>query len=75
MNLAKPFDETKGYIRQVFGSYWNYLRLYIQKYLRYSDTQRDHKIITSVVTLFKAEVYAVKLSDPGPNSSIYAYFS
>jgi len=23
-----PFDETKGYVRQVFGNYWNYLRLY-----------------------------------------------
>ncbi len=25
---AIPFDETKGYVRQVFGNYWNYLRLY-----------------------------------------------
>lgn len=23
-----PFPETKGYIRSVFGNYWNYLRLY-----------------------------------------------
>ncbi|MEB3251926.1 MAG: transglycosylase SLT domain-containing protein [Cyanobacteriota bacterium] len=23
-----PFPETKGYIRSVFGGYWNYLRLY-----------------------------------------------
>ena len=23
-----PFDETKGYVRSVFGNYWNYLRLY-----------------------------------------------
>ncbi|ARV61901.1 tail length tape measure protein [Nostocales cyanobacterium HT-58-2] len=23
-----PFDETKNYVRQVFGNYWNYLRLY-----------------------------------------------
>ena len=25
---AIPYDETKGYVRQVFGNYWNYLRLY-----------------------------------------------
>jgi len=25
---AVPYEETKGYIRQVFGNYWNYLRLY-----------------------------------------------
>ena len=23
-----PFDETKDYVKQVFGNYWNYLRLY-----------------------------------------------
>jgi soluble lytic murein transglycosylase len=23
-----PFPETKGYVRSVFGGYWNYLRLY-----------------------------------------------
>ncbi|MBW4631829.1 MAG: transglycosylase SLT domain-containing protein [Iphinoe sp. HA4291-MV1] len=23
-----PFDETKNYVRQVMGNYWNYLRLY-----------------------------------------------
>ncbi|MBW4559852.1 MAG: transglycosylase SLT domain-containing protein [Mojavia pulchra JT2-VF2] len=23
-----PFDETKNYVRQVLGNYWNYLRLY-----------------------------------------------
>jgi soluble lytic murein transglycosylase len=23
-----PFDETKSYVRQVLGNYWNYLRLY-----------------------------------------------
>ncbi|MBD2384806.1 lytic transglycosylase domain-containing protein [Cylindrospermum sp. FACHB-282] len=23
-----PFDETKNYVRQVFGNYWNYQRLY-----------------------------------------------
>ncbi|MDA0866832.1 MAG: lytic transglycosylase domain-containing protein, partial [Cyanobacteria bacterium] len=23
-----PFDETRGYVRSVFGGYWNYLRLY-----------------------------------------------
>ncbi len=25
---AIPFEETKNYARQVFGNYWNYLRLY-----------------------------------------------
>jgi soluble lytic murein transglycosylase len=25
---AIPFGETQGYVRQVFGNYWNYLRLY-----------------------------------------------
>ena len=25
---AIPFEETKGYVRQVFGNYWNYMRLY-----------------------------------------------
>lgn len=25
---AIPFDETRNYVRQVFGNYWNYLRLY-----------------------------------------------
>ena len=25
---AIPFDETRGYVRQVFGNYWNYMRLY-----------------------------------------------
>ncbi|NEP59347.1 MAG: transglycosylase SLT domain-containing protein [Symploca sp. SIO2G7] len=23
-----PFDETRNYVKQVFGNYWNYLRLY-----------------------------------------------
>ena len=23
-----PYDETKGYVKSVFGNYWNYLRLY-----------------------------------------------
>jgi soluble lytic murein transglycosylase len=23
-----PFNETRNYVRQVFGNYWNYLRLY-----------------------------------------------
>lgn len=23
-----PYEETQGYVRQVFGNYWNYLRLY-----------------------------------------------
>jgi soluble lytic murein transglycosylase len=25
---AIPFNETRNYVRQVFGNYWNYLRLY-----------------------------------------------
>lgn len=25
---AIPYEETQGYVRQVFGNYWNYLRLY-----------------------------------------------
>jgi soluble lytic murein transglycosylase len=25
---AIPYDETKDYVKQVFGNYWNYLRLY-----------------------------------------------
>lgn len=40
---AIPFDETRGYVRQVFGNYWNYLRLYnpqISQLLRqHSSTQ------------------------------------
>jgi soluble lytic murein transglycosylase len=23
-----PFDETQGYVRNVLGNYWNYLRIY-----------------------------------------------
>ncbi|MDB9372405.1 transglycosylase SLT domain-containing protein [Nodularia sphaerocarpa] len=37
-----PFNETKNYVRQVFGNYWNYLRLYnpeiSAQVARYSDT-------------------------------------
>jgi soluble lytic murein transglycosylase len=25
---AIPYDETEGYVKSVFGNYWNYLRLY-----------------------------------------------
>ena len=25
---AIPFPETKNYVKQVFGNYWNYSRLY-----------------------------------------------
>ncbi|MDB9349751.1 transglycosylase SLT domain-containing protein [Nodularia spumigena] len=36
-----PFNETKNYVRQVFGNYWNYLRLYnpemSAKVAKYSD--------------------------------------
>lgn len=28
---AIPYEETQGYVRQVFGNYWNYLRLYNPK--------------------------------------------
>ncbi|MDH6089130.1 lytic transglycosylase domain-containing protein [Umezakia ovalisporum] len=39
---AIPFDETKNYVRQVFGNYWNYLRLYnpeiSAQVAKYSDT-------------------------------------
>lgn len=39
---AIPFDETRNYVRQVFGNYWNYLRLYnpeiSQLVARYSAT-------------------------------------
>jgi len=28
---AIPFGETRNYVRQVFGNYWNYLRLYNPK--------------------------------------------
>jgi len=38
-----PFRETKNYVRQVFGNYWNYLRLYnpeiAQLVAKYSDEQ------------------------------------
>jgi soluble lytic murein transglycosylase len=38
-----PFKETKNYVRQVFGNYWNYLRLYnpeiSQIVAKYSDEQ------------------------------------
>jgi soluble lytic murein transglycosylase len=37
-----PFNETRNYVRQVFGNYWNYLRLYnpemSAKVARYSQT-------------------------------------
>jgi soluble lytic murein transglycosylase len=37
-----PFPETKGYIRSVFGGYWNYLRLYNPEIARRIETlQRD----------------------------------
>src|SRR6478672_126177 len=38
-----PFEETKGYVKNVFGNYWNYLRLYnpeiSQQVAKYSSTQ------------------------------------
>ncbi len=40
---AIPFEETKDYVKQVFGNYWNYLRLYNpqvgQQVAKYSSTQ------------------------------------
>jgi soluble lytic murein transglycosylase len=33
-----PFPETKGYIRAVFGGYWNYLRLYNPEIARRIET-------------------------------------
>ena len=40
---AIPFDETRGYVRQVFGNYWNYQRLYnpqISKLLAQSSSKQ-----------------------------------
>lgn len=38
-----PYDETRGYVKSVFGNYWNYLRLYnpdiSQKLAQISDRQ------------------------------------
>ena len=38
-----PFGETKGYVKAVFGNYWNYLRLYnpqtSQKLARFSESR------------------------------------
>ncbi|NHC37134.1 lytic transglycosylase domain-containing protein [Scytonema millei] len=43
-----PFGETQGYVRQVFGNYWNYLRLYnpqvSQLVARYSDVHPSMSI-------------------------------
>lgn len=40
---AIPFEETRDYVKQVFGNYWNYLRLYdpqiAQKLAKHSNTQ------------------------------------
>lgn len=40
---AIPFDETQGYVKNVFGNYWNYLRLYnpkiSQQVAKYSEGQ------------------------------------
>jgi soluble lytic murein transglycosylase len=48
-----PFGETQGYVRQVFGNYWNYLRLYnpqvSQLVARYSEVHPP--ISTDVATL------------------------
>ncbi|OWY66045.1 tail length tape measure protein [cyanobacterium TDX16] len=43
-----PFGETQGYVRQVFGNYWNYLRLYNPQVsrlvARYSDVHPSMSI-------------------------------
>ncbi|MBD2306940.1 transglycosylase SLT domain-containing protein [Chroococcidiopsis sp. FACHB-1243] len=43
-----PFGETQGYVRQVFGNYWNYLRLYnpqvSQLVTKYSDVHPSMSI-------------------------------
>ncbi|AFY88415.1 transglycosylase SLT domain-containing protein [Chroococcidiopsis thermalis] len=43
-----PFGETQGYVRQVFGNYWNYLRLYNPQVSRlvakYSDVHPSMSI-------------------------------
>jgi len=48
-----PFGETQGYVRQVFGNYWNYLRLYnpqvSQLVARYSEVHPQ--LPTDVATL------------------------
>jgi len=48
-----PFGETQGYVRQVFGNYWNYLRLYnpqvSQLVARYSEVHPS--MSTDVATL------------------------
>jgi soluble lytic murein transglycosylase len=40
---AIPFEETQGYVKNVFGNYWNYLRLYnpkiSQQVAKYSEGQ------------------------------------
>jgi soluble lytic murein transglycosylase len=40
---AIPYEETQDYVKQVFGNYWNYLRLYNpgvgQQIAKYSSTQ------------------------------------
>jgi len=33
---AIPFDETRGYVRQFFGNYWNYLSCTIRNFAGYS---------------------------------------
>jgi soluble lytic murein transglycosylase len=38
-----PFDETKNYVRQVLGNYWNYLRLYSPETSKIvSNYAKDH---------------------------------
>ncbi len=38
-----PFPETKGYIRSVFGGYWNYLRLYNPEIARRVEALQQQK--------------------------------
>jgi soluble lytic murein transglycosylase len=48
-----PFGETQGYVRQVFGNYWNYLRLYnpqvSQLVARYSDIHPQMPIDVAIL--------------------------
>jgi soluble lytic murein transglycosylase len=47
---AIPYEETKDYVKQVFGNYWNYVRLYNpqvgQQVARYSISQPLSQPIT-----------------------------
>jgi soluble lytic murein transglycosylase len=48
---AIPFDETRGYVKSVFGNYWNYRRLYdpsvFEQLAQYSSTDEATRISTN----------------------------